>query len=314
MANYGPFGRNSKGRTAVCTCTACCGRTPSEMPDTLYVKVQDNHGNTIYFPMHRYVSASTQCNCTNDGIGAITWNSNAYRLVDDGVINPDSSDEVCCIQVGLSAVCVDGQDVTTGECGWALSVNFTGGESLGVVLDVSPSGAGTRKLTTCDPIEGTFTLTGVLEAAACILQGNSLETYSVQISESSLGPEATPCRWTCCYEYPAVLYATITSSCAKLDGVVIVLQAVGSSWSGNVESCCECGTISVTYNPGIWSTAETQCGVGAYIDLGSTCMSKQIATGGIQCPPFTFSNTWQEVTACLLCCPAGTTISIEITE
>lgn len=314
---------NDPGPILKCqACTGCCMRLFEEMPETIYGKIHISRlGTDIKFEMRKaYLYDPDSCDlCSGQAIVGVGWSSYYWSAVDDGTTNPNSSDEVCCVQMSLSVSCKSDNAGSGGQCEWSWGINWSGGESLTFLLtDMGPGGSSGRGLSSCNPIEGTWTILGLAEAAACVLAGDPGNTAVITISESALSGSSTPCRWSCCHDAPYIYYATLISPCPKLNGRVVPLYREGGAWVGfvNDENCCPenfCGIISIIYSHSTWSVDDTECGAVCNIDVGSCggLASLFINTGGYQCPPYTLAGI---TVPCPVCCPTGTSVSVIISE
>jgi hypothetical protein len=137
-----------------------------------------------------------------------------------------------------------------GECGWSLYINWTGGDVLGVTIDVTDNEQNESgiQISSCDPIALDGSLGGSEFSPACILGNSVAPRYDFEIKEAGVaaGDPAEACRYLCWATLEDTLYATLTSSCEELDGQVVELRFGNDVWSGDITvGTCERYTISV---------------------------------------------------------------------
>lgn len=264
----GPFGRKGDGRSLACQCSGCCDREWEDFPDTIEFRIATTGLVTRPFNykglMYKDRKNQFPCTCGN-AVGIISYSSPLIKILDDTW--PEDDSETCCLVISIQGACSSGQGPTFdpipgnqvfppydpplafGECGWVVGFTWTGGDALGVSIDVTPNEQNPGiHLASCDPIEVEGPLGGIELVPACIL-GNSINPdLEWEIKEAGVagGDTAEPCKFLCWATLDDTLYATLTSSCEELDGQVVELRHGNQAWSGDITvGTCERYTIIV---------------------------------------------------------------------
>jgi len=335
----GPFGRTGSVQRNNCgLCHDCCGRAWADFPDKIYATIKDKtglYGDPVegVMTLHKSISHGTECiNCDSDG-GTITYRSSVAKTIYSDNY-PGESDESCCVYITLAGACAAATETEEATCTWQLVANWVGGDPLEVAADVT-NVAGNPNcpdycISSCNDLEVSVTYGGIYEVPSCILGASSgIGGATVEISETRpAGIDAVDCPYSCCPSQPEVLYATVTSSCAELNGMVINLTNVGGQiWESVVDvlnGCCptSCDNLSAVFVGGIiryspfdpnpdHRPGKCQISFSLGKDFNNTCFNqtKWVDPG---CFPQTFSDVWAAGGGCG-CCTGGASISVEIT-
>jgi hypothetical protein len=216
-----------------------------------------------------YKERKNQLTCTcGQTVGVISYSSQLIKILTDTW--PEDDSEACCLIIGLQGSCSNGSTgpvwepppnvevippydppLPFGECGWALYLTWTGGDGLGVGIDITPvdQNPGFLKLADCNPIELEGNVGGSELVAACILGNGINPDLEFEIKEAgitTMADDAEPCKFLCWETLDPTLYATLTSSCEELDGQVVELRFGNSAWVGDITvGTCERYTIIV---------------------------------------------------------------------
>jgi hypothetical protein len=334
----GPFGRTGDGRVLPCQCSGCCGKEWEEFPDTIEARIYTTFTGENFDwkgPMYKNPKGRAQCTCGNT-VGIISYSTHMWKILTDQWPADDS--EVCCLKIALQGSCSSGQGPTFdlppgieiipaydpplpfGECGWALSLTWNGGDNLAVGIDVTPSAQNPslQQLASCDPIELTGEFGGSEIVAACILgrAGTEGPDVHIEIKEDGVGGDeftlpAVPCKFLCWETFKRTLHAVLDSSCPEIDGLELDLEYGNDAWVGEV-AINNCDVIRVAVGQ-YWRDYEAEpCPVTIIVSIKGDCVQEIIGGGSAPFPPpWSASGTITEACSCLC---VGDTISVEIME
>lgn len=326
----------------LCTCHGCCGEEWEDFPDVLYLHV-DGTGNlvfgvpdvNVYVVMHKQAKRTMLCDCGGYQ-DTFSYVSDLINYLDNGL----STDETCCVQFSLIFGCWDPSgdyeyDLEPGECFYAMGVDWSVGDGLTAIDDITPSPNNptnplSGRMTGCTTLEGFNSFAGTGQVPAC-LHGAGTVTTTVSRTNSFGVPLASPCPYDCCQDISDTLYATINSpACPKFHGVVVTLiRQSGLHWvgtftpNGDGTECCNCGLWQITFNTATWGVdpPDTICTMEIRMERidppSDICFAKvEIEHSNVFCPPVTFSYAWGSTgspTGCFECCDEDSSMSIEVT-
>lgn len=333
------FGRTGDGKAKVCTCHGCCGMDWEDFPDTMYARLQSDWTIIspeppvdIYVIMYKAPKVGNKCDCGRSE-SIISYHSLLFNFIDNGY--PADTNTTCCAQVSLSASCAEpwfeGYDyeIDEGGCYWSAAINWSGGESLVVVDDVTtdpdnPNPPESGRVG-CNSLSGFVVMGGFGQIPACVENADSAGGVLVTFSTGTPGggAEADPCHYECCPDLGDTLYATLDiPDCPLLDGKVVSLyRKVGLIWIGTFGSCCEeCGEYTIYFNAGLnyYPPPLAECISAITIQKSSpetgTCFSDFISVPEeTLCPPHTFTGSLLTGSGCNQCCPTSSSVTVEIT-
>lgn len=292
-------------------CDACCDKYfgTDDWPAVIYADLEVTFGGAqtwLGIPLYRsFVDLGPNPCVPGCFVSGVNYRSRSILGIDNG----DDTDETCCFIITVGIQCADGQGADydpSVECTAQVTVSWIVGDTVSVGQFVASADF------TCDPAgEVDFATTF---GPACFA-GAGYQAYTVSFSTSQTSPNWELCPYLCCLS-GAVKYATISSTCAALDGQVVELELIGEEmWRGYIDDVDGCRCISVQYElPSYVLTRFGTC--SARVELfgyGDTNLDGTLEitdTTGNECGPhtFNFGTTWGKGE----CCDAGDTLSITV--
>lgn len=310
--------------TVPCGCSSCCGydledTSSNAFPDTIWASFGHYQGSWHSIPMYKRVN---QPDCPCHSSKQINYTSTEINVYDTGI--PGNNNYTCCLTLSLTIACSDGDRqsyddiIPKGECQFILGLYWTGGEPMSYTVDVSDVPSNPSALRASCPLSVDFQGGGSISQPACGYNGIIYEDWLVTIRRDPFTPSGyipyEPCPWTCCPDNATTKYATVTSSCDYIDGLVIELEYIGEKyWEGQLR----CGLLTFSYFEGrIWLD-EDECDPSLLIEGSSSTACFQVlnAHDSVGCSSRTFTGTWAGGSALgCRCCESGDTITVVVSD